>query len=112
MLSAPFVTEHQAAIGASADCNYTAIAEELHVVGLDGRAQASIFSTSYFHKDVEDVSARPVIFAFNGGPGASSYFLHLGLLGPRRVVVPQPGQSADGGAIQLIDNAHSPLDVA
>lgn len=107
MISASFVTEHQAAIEPKFE--YTAVAEELHVVGL-ADAQASVFTTSYFRRDVEDVSNRPVIFAFNGGPGASSYFLHLGLLGPRRVVVPQPGRG--GGAVRLIDNAHSPLDAA
>ncbi|CAA9307363.1 MAG: Carboxypeptidase-related protein [uncultured Friedmanniella sp.] len=48
--------------------------------------RAEIFSTAYVLDDV-DPRTRPVTFAFNGGPGSSSAWLHLGLLGPRRVVM-------------------------
>lgn len=53
-----------------------------------GAANASLFSTSYVREDVNDKARRPVIFAFNGGPGASSTFLRLGALGPKRVIFP------------------------
>src|ERR1041384_7476863 len=46
-------------------------------------AKAEVFLTSYT-VDGADPARRPVTFAFNGGPGSSSVWLHLGLLGPRR----------------------------
>jgi len=48
------------------------------------KAKAEVFLTAYT-ADADDPVARPVTFAFNGGPGSSSVWLHLGLLGPRRV---------------------------
>jgi carboxypeptidase C (cathepsin A) len=71
------------------------------------KAQAEVFVTAYT-ADSEAPAARPVTFAFNGGPGSSSVWLHLGLLGPRRVL------SGDVGALQpppygLVDNAQTLL---
>ncbi len=71
------------------------------------KAQAEVFVTAYT-ADSETPAARPVTFAFNGGPGSSSVWLHLGLLGPRRVL------SGDVGALQpppygLADNAQTLL---
>ena len=60
------------------------VVEEGKVRGPQPRAE--IFSTAYVLDDVEP-RTRPVTFAFNGGPGSSSAWLHLGLLGPRRVVM-------------------------
>jgi carboxypeptidase C (cathepsin A) len=58
----------------------------------DGQqAKAEVFLTAYT-ADSEDPGARPVTFAFNGGPGSSSVWLHLGLLGPRRVVMGDVGE--------------------
>ncbi|MEZ4864158.1 MAG: hypothetical protein R3C14_22795 [Caldilineaceae bacterium] len=59
-----------------------------------GKAKSSIFFVAYTKNDVADLSARPLTISFNGGPGSSSVWLHLGLLGPYRVV------SGDVGAIQ------------
>ena len=56
-------------------------------------ARAQIFSTSYVLDDA-DARRRPVTFAFNGGPGSSSVWLHLGLLGPRRVLMGDVGDLA------------------
>jgi len=55
-----------------------------------GEPQAAIFTTAYLLNGL-DGGARPVCFAFNGGPGSSSVWLHLGALGPKRVVVPDDG---------------------
>ena len=71
------------------------------------KAKASVFITSYTLDDA-DRKKRPVVFAFNGGPGSSSVWLHLGLLGPRRVV------SGDAGTpvsppYDLVDNPQSLL---
>jgi carboxypeptidase C (cathepsin A) len=72
-----------------------------------GESQATISATSYVREDVPDRAQRPVIFAFNGGPGASSSPLHFGLLGPRRLgpADAQPTSTA-------IDNPQTLLDVA
>jgi len=76
------------------------------------KAMAEVFLTAYT-VDGEDPRRRPVTFAFNGGPGSSSVWLHLGLLGPRRVVmgdvgelVPPPYDLADNAETLL---AHSDL---
>jgi carboxypeptidase C (cathepsin A) len=73
------------------------------------RAKAEISVTSYV-LDGEDRS-RPVTFAFNGGPGSSSIWLHLGLLGPRRVVAGDAGALA-APPYALVDNAESLLAVS
>ncbi|ONI86203.1 peptidase S10 [Saccharothrix sp. ALI-22-I] len=69
--------------------------------------KAEVFVTAYT-LDGADPAKRPVTFAFNGGPGSSSVWLHLGLLGPRRVL------SGDVGALtpppyDLVDNAETLL---
>lgn len=51
------------------------------------KPQAEMFFVAYTKDDVEDVHQRPLTFSFNGGPGSSSVWLHLGVLGPRRVPV-------------------------
>lgn len=52
-----------------------------HVLaGPDGKAEATMFSWSYLGQG--GGSRRPVVFAYNGGPGAASAWLHMGLLGP------------------------------
>ncbi len=58
-----------------------------------GTPQAAVFTTAYLQQRAAgDTSApRPVCFAFNGGPGASSVFLHLGALGPKRVRINDDG---------------------
>jgi len=76
------------------------------------KAKAEMFLTAYTLDDA-DPATRPVTFAFNGGPGSSSVWLHLGLFGPRRVLsgdvgdpVPPPYGLADNAETLL---AHSDL---
>ncbi|WP_239153411.1 S10 family peptidase [Virgisporangium aliadipatigenens] len=71
------------------------------------KAQAEMFVTAYTASDADPLR-RPVTFAFNGGPGSASVWLHLGILGPRRV------DMGDAGALKpppygLVDNAESLL---
>ncbi|HQF71573.1 MAG TPA: peptidase S10, partial [Promineifilum sp.] len=62
------------------------------------KPKAAIFFVAYTRDRPADASAagyataRPITFAFNGGPGSSSVWLHLGLLGPRRVVLEEDGR--------------------
>ncbi|WP_273566285.1 S10 family peptidase [Maribacter halichondriae] len=54
---------------------------------------------------------RPIVFAYNGGPGSSSFWLHMGVLGPKRIVVNDP-VSTPAAPYQLVNNNFSILDVA
>jgi carboxypeptidase C (cathepsin A) len=74
---------------------YKAVAAFVPVTagGLDdkrGEPEAAVFTTSYFLEDA-DAKERPVCFVFNGGPGSSSIWLHLGALGPKRVAIREDG---------------------
>jgi carboxypeptidase C (cathepsin A) len=67
-------------------CEFLPVAR--HALGAEhGEPQAAVFTTAY-ELDGATAAERPVCFAFNGGPGSSSVWLHLGALGPKRVVVP------------------------
>jgi len=91
---------------------YTVSADTLTLKTNDGKDRASIFHVSYLRKiDDEQRSERPVMFAFNGGPGSSAVWLHLGALGPKLVPTSEDGTQALAPPITLIDNAHSILDV-
>lgn len=83
---------------------YTAVVEDHLVPGPDGRPGASVITIAYTRDGAGDPTKRPVIFAFNGGPGASSSPLHLSALGPMR--------KAPAGQAGLVDNPFSPLDAA
>lgn len=54
---------------------------------------------------------RPIIFSYNGGPGSSSYWLHMGVMGPKRIVVNDP-QFTPAAPYKLVNNDYSVLDVA
>jgi carboxypeptidase C (cathepsin A) len=92
LAASPIVSKGHVRTARGAQLDYLATCEYLpvvqHAFGNDrGEPQAAIFCTAY---ELEGVApaARPVCFAFNGGPGSSSVWLHLGALGPKRVVVP------------------------
>jgi carboxypeptidase C (cathepsin A) len=73
------------------------------------KPRASIFFVAYTLDGVHDSHKRPITFSFNGGPGSSSVWLHLGLLGPRRVLLDNDG-FAYPPPYKLVDNAYSLLD--
>jgi carboxypeptidase C (cathepsin A) len=74
------------------------------------KPKASIFFVAYTRNDVEDRIQRPITFSFNGGPGSSSVWLHLGALGPRRVSMGDAGNLLPP-PYGLDDNPESILDV-
>lgn len=92
--------------------DYTATAGELILNSDDGKPQAHIFHVSYLKKGVRDYSKRPVLFAFNGGPGSSAVWLHLGALGPKIIPTSADGTTPLTPPITVIDNPQSILDVA
>ena len=76
-----------------------------------GKARASVFHVSYVRTDISDLSKRPVMFAFNGGPGSSAVWLHIGVLGPKIVQLPGNGTRAPLPPARVADNPMSILDV-
>jgi carboxypeptidase C (cathepsin A) len=93
------VTTHRGKFGGETVA-YTAIVEEQILKGADSIPNASLVTIAYLRDGVTDASRRPVMFVFNGGPGASSSPLHMNGLGPRRT-------SGDS----TVDNPTSVLDV-
>lgn len=73
------------------------------------KPKASVFFIAYTRADAADPSRRPITFSFNGGPGSSSVWLHLGVLGPRRVWMDEDG-NLPPPPYRLVDNAYSLLD--
>ncbi len=87
---------------------YTATAGTLVLKKDDSKPIASIFFVAYTRDDT-DKSRRPVTFAFNGGPGSSSIWLHLGALGPKRVVLGPDGEQMPP-PYRLTDNEDSLIE--
>lgn len=77
----------------------------------NGSPIASIFSYSYFRDDV-DTTNRPVIFAFNGGPGSSSMYVHAGFFGTKRIKYDEVNRTTSLPPYTVIDNPDCMLDVA
>ena len=75
------------------------------VLRKDEKPRAEMFHVSYLRRDA-DSEKRPVTFVFNGGPGASSAYLHVGALGPRRVVFNEDG-TPPKPPVRLADNGES-----
>ena len=69
----------------------------------DGKPQASVFFVAYT-RDGADPAKRPVTFTFNGGPGSSSVWLHMGAFGPKRVAYGDDEGHAAPPPYQLVDN--------
>lgn len=90
---------------------YTATTGKLVLRDDKGKPKASVFHITYTRDGIEDNKDRPVMFAFNGGPGSSSVWLHLGILGPKRIDFPGDGTQPVEPPARLIDNDMSLLDV-
>src|SRR5580704_3558839 len=87
--AAPVVTHHQMYVDGKL-LKYTATAGKLPIKRADGKIEAEMFFVGYT-LDGQDVAKRPLTFAFNGGPGSSSIWLHMGALGPRKVILQSEG---------------------
>ena len=104
---APVVTHHQVTLNGNV-LKYTATAGRLPIKRADGKIEAEVFFVAYT-LDGADSSKRPLTFAFNGGPGSATIWLHMGALGPRRVVLRADG-TLPPAPYRIEDNAHSLLD--
>ena len=90
---------------------YVAETGMLPLLKPDGSSRASIFYVAYTRQGTRDESSRPVTFCFNGGPGSSAVWLHLGALGPRRVAM-NPDGTLPQPPFGLMDNENSILDAS
>ena len=103
------VTKHSIKIDGKI-INYTATAGTL-ILKNDKDEPVATFGFIAYTKDGEaDLQKRPVMFAYNGGPGSSSLWLHMGALGPRRVAVNDLAPTTPA-PYKLEDNTNSVLDV-
>lgn len=105
----PVTTRHSVTIGGKR-IEYEATAGHLTLTKEDGTERAKVFFIAYTKTGVTDPSTRPLTFSFNGGPGSSSVWLHLGVLGPRRVAMHDDGTTMPP-PYKLVDNDQSWLDL-
>lgn len=101
-------TEHSITLGGQ-KIEFTATAGTLALKDAEGKTTADIFYIAYTKKGTPDASARPLTFSFNGGPGSSSVWMHMGLLGPKRVKLREDGFAVPP-PYQLVENEYSLLD--
>ncbi|NJM36927.1 MAG: hypothetical protein HC845_03100 [Akkermansiaceae bacterium] len=91
--------------------SYKATTGKLQLKDDAGKARASIFHVSYERTDIKYAVTRPVMFAFNGGPGSSAVWLHIGVLGPKILKLDGDGTSPPLPPTLVTDNPLSILDV-
>jgi len=103
-VTAKSVTHHTATFNGET-VSYSATVEQTILPDAAGKPAASLVTTAYVRDGIADENSRPVMFIFNGGPGASSSPLHMHALGPKRIV------ASDTDNV-LADNPHSVLDAA
>jgi carboxypeptidase C (cathepsin A) len=103
----PVVTHHQVTPNGKV-LKYAATAGRLPIKRGDGKIEAEMFFVAYT-LDGQDAGKRPLTFAFNGGPGSATIWLHMGALGPRHVVL-QPDGFLPPAPYQVADNPSTLLD--
>jgi carboxypeptidase C (cathepsin A) len=104
---AAVVSRHSMAVGAR-KIDYQAAAGFLPIRDESGKLQAKVFYVAYSKEDPDEAN-RPLTFAFNGGPGAASLWLHLGAMGPKRIALGDDGKALPN-EVRLVDNEYTWLD--
>src|SRR6202521_3147047 len=102
-------THHKARIGGR-EIAYTATAGTMLLKHDDGKVRASVYFTAYTRDGVSDAGHRPITFAYNGGPGSASAWLHQGAFGARPVGLEEE-RGPPPPPYQIADNNESLLDV-
>jgi len=103
------VTEHTVTIN-GVSIPYKAVTGTVQLKDDQGAVKANLFYVAYTRSDVEKINDRPISFVFNGGPGSASVWLHMGILGPKRVLLTDDGYSQP--PYSYITNEFSILDVS
>jgi carboxypeptidase C (cathepsin A) len=106
-----FETNHDGVFGGQR-MRYKAVVAESILTNPAGKPAASVFTTSYIRTDVQKGTLRAVIFVFNGGPGSSSLWMHMGFVGPRRIDFADVTKPETVPPFHIVDNEDTPLDVA
>jgi carboxypeptidase C (cathepsin A) len=101
----PVVTHHKITAGGRT-LEYTVTVAQMPLKDAAGETEAHIFYMAYTLDGVADASKRPVTFAFNGGPGSASIWVHMGAMGPRSAKLLDNGDMPPP-PFQLIDNEHT-----
>lgn len=104
----PVVRQHELALNGRT-LRYTTTAGMMPIRSAAGETEAHIFYMAYTLDGVADPARRRLMFSFNGGPGSSSVWLHLGALGPKRVRMQDDG-AMPPAPYQLVDNPGTWLD--
>jgi carboxypeptidase C (cathepsin A) len=104
------VTDHSIKIGGTT-IPYKSTAGTILLKNEKDEPTALVYYTGYTRSDVKDVSQRPLAFLYNGGPGSSSIWLHMGSFGPKRVVTVN-AEVTPPAPYKLEDNANCLLDKA
>ncbi len=102
-----WVSKHTVPIGGT-NVSYTATIGTLAIKNDKDEVVAHYGFTAYV-KDGADARTRPLMFAYNGGPGSSSVWLHMGILGPKRTVINDLDFNSRG-PFRMVDNDYSILD--
>ncbi|MEY8364918.1 hypothetical protein AALA22_04590 [Anaerovoracaceae bacterium 41-7] len=105
-----FESEGKAAAG-GIEISYKTCCGDYPVYGEDRALLGTMFTYSYVRTDVESSQDRPVIFAFNGGPGSSALWLHTGLLAPKRIRLENPTAPQTVPPFELEENPNCFLDL-
>lgn len=103
-----FATDHTETFGGRT-LTYRATAADTVFTNADGKPAATMFSFSYMETPVRP--EKPVLFVYNGGPGSSSIWLHMGMLGPRRIVYEDPIHPRTVPPFTVEQNPRCPLDL-
>lgn len=104
----PIVSKHEIRAGGKT-LSYTATTGMMPIKNAQGEIEANLFYVSYVLDGTTDYSKRPLMVAFNGGPGSASVWLHMGCIGPKRVKMMDDG-ALPAAPYQLVDNDNTWLD--
>jgi carboxypeptidase C (cathepsin A) len=104
----PVITHHQVKVNGKT-IRYTVTTGMMPLRNDIGEIEANLFFVAYTRDGAGAPANRPLMFSFNGGPGSSSVWLHLGALGPRRVKMREDG-SLPPPPYQLVENDQTWLD--
>jgi carboxypeptidase C (cathepsin A) len=104
-----WTTKHQVHMG-GAVISYTATAGTM-LMKNDKDEPIALFGFTAYVKDGTDLRTRPIMFAYNGGPGSASAWLHMGILGPKRTVF-KDLEANTHGPFRIVDNEFRTLDLA
>ena len=103
-------TQHTGTFGGE-ELSYTVTAGTMTVSKREKDPSASMFYVAYVKDGVKDPAKRPIVYCFNGGPGSSAVWLHLGGFGPKRVQMTEDGMMPNP-PFRIGDNPDSILRVA